>query len=806
MKKFFTSLLMCCAVAASAQYLPNSSFENWKGSAGSSYQSSDGSLAGGSSAIGLRQRPGDEPEAWNGSSVNQKVMMEKKQVLIEKQATSYSGSAGSSVKMTNAYVGVMGIGSNAPAFINFGTPWVYAISTVDKCDGGVYGGIPFSNRPDAIEGWYKRTKGNAEEKAHIIVYMWSGTFKSKITSSASNDLKDDVDRAVMGKVSNLQQSGSLVASCDYEFTTTGDGWQKITVPLDYVGDVSPEKVNVIISSGDYWNRGNIQNGSVLEVDDVQFVYYSELASLVYDGKDYFVPGKTSYVVNAEYDDSKLSLSSNGKGAVIEKLYNSSSKVLTIKIKGNDYAANSNSYHTYTVNFKGDDGGVPTPNPEPTPGGVDYTPSYTGVKSREGRWIENIQLMSEVYADDSANALVIDNSDKLCYNDCTGVGMMKAAVGETVTLLVDAGEASWMNAFVYIDTDADGFTAGIAEGSNYLPTGDLVSYSFYNNNASSDERGWNSVGASISGDARSTLELPSFAVPAKVGTYRVRVKLDWCNIDPAGDSDGKFGDFMDNGGQIVDFMLEVVGDDVVEPDPEPTPGGIDYTPSYTGVKSREGRWVESVVLMSEVYADDFANALVIDNSDKLCYNDCTGVGMMKAAVGETVTLLVDAGEASWMNAFVYIDTDADGFTAGIAEGSNYLPTGDLVSYSFYNNNASSDERGWNSVGASISGDARSTLELPSFAVPAKVGTYRVRVKLDWCNIDPAGDSDGKFGDFMDNGGQIVDFVLNVISETSVKGIGTDASQSSGIYDLSGRKIEKVVSPGLYIIDGRKVYVK
>ena len=60
--------------------------------------------------------------------------------------------------------------------------------------------------------------------------------------------------------------------------------------------------------------------------------------------------------------------------------------------------------------------------------------------------------------------------------------------------------------------------------------------------------------------------------------------------------------------------------------------------------------------------------------------------------------------------------------------------------------------------------------------------------------------------MDNGGQIVDFVLNVISETSVKGIGTDASQSSGIYDLSGRKIEKVVSPGLYIIDGRKVYVK
>ena len=80
MKRIFTAFLLCSVTAVYSQYLPNSSFENWKGSAGSSYQSSDGSLAGGSSAFGLRQRPGDEPEGWNGSSVNQKVMMEKKDV------------------------------------------------------------------------------------------------------------------------------------------------------------------------------------------------------------------------------------------------------------------------------------------------------------------------------------------------------------------------------------------------------------------------------------------------------------------------------------------------------------------------------------------------------------------------------------------------------------------------------------------------------------------------------------------------------------------------------------------------------
>ena len=813
MKRIFTAFLLCSVTAVYSQYLPNSSFENWKGSAGSSYQSSDGSLAGGSSAFGLRQRPGDEPEGWNGSSVNQKVMMEKKQVLVEKQSSSYSDAAGSSVKMTNTYVGVMGIGSNAPAFINFGTPWVYAVSNVSNCDGGVYGGMAFSNRPDAIEGWYKRTKGKADENAHIIAYIWNGTFKSNITSSASGDVKEDVDRAVMGKSSGLSQSGTLIASCDYMFASTNDTWQKITVPLQYVEGtegVVPEKVNVIISSGDYWSRSNIQDGSILEADDVQFVYYSELASFYYDGVSHFLKGKTSYAIDADYDESKLSVTTNGKGATIEKSFDESKKLLTITIKGNDYAVNSKSFHTYTVQFKNDEvvepDPDPTPDPEPTPGDVDYTPAYTGTKTRSDRWIESVSIVSGMYAGDSANTLHVDNSGKLCYNDYSGTVTMKAAAGETVTATVNIGSASWMNAYVYIDTDADGFTAGIADGSNYMPSGDLVSYSFYNNDASSDADGWDSNGRSISGDSRSTVDLPSFAVPAEPGIYRVRVKLDWCNIDPNGDADGKFGDFMDNGGQIVDFMLEVIGDEVVEPDPEPTPGDVDYTPAYTGTKTKTDRWIESVSIVSGMYAGDSANTLHVDNSGKLCYNDYSGTVTMKAAAGETVTATVNIGSASWMNAYVYIDTDADGFTAGIADGSNYMPSGDLVSYSFYNNDASSDADGWDSNGRSISGDSRSTVDLPSFAVPAEPGIYRVRVKLDWCNIDPNGDADGKFGDFMDNGGQIVDFVLEVVANTSVDDVRCETSLPSGIYDLSGRKIERVENPGIYIVNGKKVLVK
>ena len=175
---------------------------------------------------------------------------------------------------------------------SFATPWVYAISKVANCDGGVYGYKELKGRPDAIKGMYNRSGGTGE-LAHIIVYTWKGTYKQNIKSSASNDTKDDTDRAVMGKASDLVQEGKRIASCDYSFAST-NGWEEIVVPLNYNYDEVPEKMNVILSSGDYWTRGNIKHGSVLEADDVQFLYYSELASLKFNGKNYFSKGIQKY--------------------------------------------------------------------------------------------------------------------------------------------------------------------------------------------------------------------------------------------------------------------------------------------------------------------------------------------------------------------------------------------------------------------------------------------------------------------------------------------------------------------------------
>ena len=358
MKRLFTLLLGAtfgCGIQA--QYLPNTGFEAWKEVCGSSYQSSKSGKSGG--AEGFRQRPGTEPMDWNGSSVNQKVWaffysQEKQEELIT-QGVSRNGTK--SVVLTNKFVGVGNIGSNAPAFITFGTPWVYAVSTIEQCDGGVYGGTNFTFRPDAIRGWYKRTPSTeGNENAHIIAYLWIGSYSSGIKSHTTNDIKEDVDRVVMGKESGTA-NGTLIASCDYGFaTTTNNDWQEIIVPLNYEKgqeNTIPEKMNVIISSADYWTRANIKDQSILEVDDVQYLYYSQLAELSYDGKsiDGFSKDKYEYTITADYDESKLSAKADGIGAIVEKSYDEETHKLTITVKGNDISANTENFHTYTLEFK-----------------------------------------------------------------------------------------------------------------------------------------------------------------------------------------------------------------------------------------------------------------------------------------------------------------------------------------------------------------------------------------------------------------------------------------------------------------------
>lgn len=341
MKKIFTFAALLCATWMNAQQI-SGEFDNYEA---------------GYNSVGV------QPVGWKGSNVNQTVKVifweqTKQQQLVYEEAV---GRTGKSVKMVNTFVGVGNIGSNAPAYISLGTPWVYATSSVSEADGGTYGGRDFTFRPDALKGYIKRSLGSEKptEQGQILVYSWKGkTELSRLVSvvgSGTPQTQTLVDREkdVLGIDNSATKSSdfSLISKASYMIPAQSlNDWTEVFVPIEYLNNEIPEKINVIISSADYFNRGNIGDGNTLWADDFEFVYYSELASLNYDGQDYFQQGNTNYTIDALYDESKLTCTSNGKGATIEKSYDEASAVLTITVKGNDFSVNSSNVHTYKVQF------------------------------------------------------------------------------------------------------------------------------------------------------------------------------------------------------------------------------------------------------------------------------------------------------------------------------------------------------------------------------------------------------------------------------------------------------------------------
>lgn len=325
---------------------------------------------------------GQQPQGWTASNVSQ-MGMAKEFVTIDAE-----GHSGSAPKITNEFVGVEGwMGANAPAFITLGNTWVFPDvagmlaamqpddypGAKDLSDGGVIGGISFTNRPDSLTVYYKRALGteNPNEPAKILIYLWKGAFKSKvITEHVLNadgaTFKDpvykdviDQDRAVLGKEGTEILDGSngvLIGSAEYTIVGTQSEWTRLSIPIDYITEDVPEKMNIVFSGGNYWVRSEIGAGNTLWVDDAALVYNSQLESVTINSIALadFNKETYEYVVNGNLPAiADIVAIANSKNAAIETA--AVGNVVTITVKGNDIADNAENFHTYTLTFKA--GGV-----------------------------------------------------------------------------------------------------------------------------------------------------------------------------------------------------------------------------------------------------------------------------------------------------------------------------------------------------------------------------------------------------------------------------------------------------------------
>lgn len=213
----------------------------------------------------------------------------------------------SAVSLTNKPNPFMG-DQIVPGYVTLGTPWSTSELIYNK-DGGSFGGIDFTGRPKAISFWYKRTHAtapadaqypdtyNAEEPATVVAYLWKGTYTQAAVPGeigfSAEAIKTvdmvDRDRNILGIATSQggeithTEGAELIAKINYSIEGDAEEWTKLEIPFEYLSDATPEKINVIFATSDYFNE-TVYQGNTLVVDDVQLVYEEQTDADKYPGK------------------------------------------------------------------------------------------------------------------------------------------------------------------------------------------------------------------------------------------------------------------------------------------------------------------------------------------------------------------------------------------------------------------------------------------------------------------------------------------------------------------------------------------
>lgn len=263
-----------------------------------------------------------------------------------------------SVKLTSKFAGIPGfMGANAngnltTGRINMGnktpsdkTNFNHTDLTGDSKKNLEPQYLEFAGTPDAVKFYAKFTAGSGNKNK-----QGRGQFILHDEFAYQDPEVDDQVSHRVGKASQLIEEST--------------DWKQYTVPFTYDQDVKPAKQYLLASFTTNPEPGE-SVGDVLYIDEIHFVYNSELASLTYDGKPVSEIANTINLSDQVYDATKLSYTLTGKGATVDKSYDEATGVLTLTVKGNDWTEEDPSnQHEYKIQFA-------TPKPDEADG--DYTP-------------------------------------------------------------------------------------------------------------------------------------------------------------------------------------------------------------------------------------------------------------------------------------------------------------------------------------------------------------------------------------------------------------------------------------------------
>ena len=322
---------------------------------------------------GNTKSSGTQPKGWHISNVHTLLG-----AIVAGEKVNGSNGTTVAVKLTNQDLS----GQKIPAYMSLGTPWATAetyFSKVRKADGGVFGGLDFTYRPDAISFDYQRDNSKKKENATAIAYLWKGTWtqtnvpgntavgfagygtatKCTMVNRDRNVLGNETSATLGDKPAKPSEDAKLIAKLEQPISESTKGtWKSMTIPFTYNDKTAvPEYINVIFAANDYFgDRNGIVAGNSLTIDNVKLVYYHALNSLTYNGTPVanFDEGTTEYTLNGKLaeDFDKVKFTIKGVGATYDVAKDEANNVATITVKGNDYDVNPSSKTVYTIKFDG----------------------------------------------------------------------------------------------------------------------------------------------------------------------------------------------------------------------------------------------------------------------------------------------------------------------------------------------------------------------------------------------------------------------------------------------------------------------
>lgn len=222
----------------------------------------------------------------------------------------------------------------------------------------------FKGMPDFISVWIKYIPANdspakGENKAGITAILHTEvpntyTIASATKTAAPSVFQDPMPNGTASDV--VEYTNKLlshqVAKAKMDILPNGKDWQQLMIPFVYDNKVEPSYALVSFTTNIVPGEGSI--GDALYIDDIEIIYNSQLSTLTYNGttiEGFAIDNyETLDMSSVIYDASKLAYTSNGVGATVEPIYDSSTNLLTITVKGNDYSVNASNNHIYKIQF------------------------------------------------------------------------------------------------------------------------------------------------------------------------------------------------------------------------------------------------------------------------------------------------------------------------------------------------------------------------------------------------------------------------------------------------------------------------